>query len=228
MSETRTVGPARSLHGEISVPGDKSISHRSIMLGSLARGTTLVHGFLHGEDNHATLNAFRSMGITIDELAGGDLSIEGQGLNGLTEPSDVIDCGNSGTTIRLMTGLLSGQNFFSVLTGDPYLRKRPMKRVLNPLTAMGARIWGRGGGELAPLAISGGALKGAEYVSPIASAQVKSAVLLAGLYADGVTSVREPHLSRDHSERMLSYFGADVRPFEGGVSVSPQPVLEGR
>ncbi|WP_432821461.1 3-phosphoshikimate 1-carboxyvinyltransferase [Trichloromonas sp.] len=228
MSQTRTVGPARSLRGEITVPGDKSISHRSIMLGSLARGTTLVHGFLHGEDNHATLNAFRSMGIAIEELAGGDLRIEGKGLHGLSEPGDVIDCGNSGTTIRLMTGLLSGQNFFSVLTGDRYLRKRPMKRVLNPLAAMGARIWGRGGGELAPLAISGGALKGTEYVSPISSAQVKSAVLLAGLYADGDTTVREPHLSRDHSERMLRYFGADVRPFEGGVTVAAQPKLEGR
>ncbi len=228
MSETRTVGPARSLRGEITVPGDKSISHRSIMLGSLARGTTLIHGFLHGEDNHSTLNAFRSMGIGIDELAGGDLRIAGKGLHGLTEPDDVIDCGNSGTTIRLMTGLLSGQNFFSVLTGDRYLRKRPMKRVLNPLATMGARIWGRGGGELAPLAISGGALKGIEYISPISSAQVKSAVLLAGLYADGDTTVREPHLSRDHSERMLRYFGADVRPFEGGVSVAAQPVLEGR
>ncbi|OHB33164.1 MAG: 3-phosphoshikimate 1-carboxyvinyltransferase [Desulfuromonadaceae bacterium GWC2_58_13] len=228
MSETRTVGPARSLSGEITVPGDKSISHRSIMLGSLARGTTLVRGFLHGEDNHATLNAFRGMGITIDELKGGDLRIDGKGLHGLAEPGDVIDCGNSGTTIRLMTGLLSGQNFFSVLSGDRYLRKRPMKRVLGPLTAMGARIWGRGGGELAPLAISGGTLKSTEYVSPISSAQVKSAILLAGLYADGVTTVREPHLSRDHSERMLRYFGADVRPFDGGVSVAAQPTLEGR
>ncbi|MEJ2201135.1 MAG: 3-phosphoshikimate 1-carboxyvinyltransferase [Desulfuromonadaceae bacterium] len=228
MSETRTIGPAAALRGEISVPGDKSISHRSIMLGSLAKGTSLVHGFLHGEDNHATLNAFRSMGIQIEELADGDLRIEGKGLHGLTEPGDVIDCGNSGTTIRLMTGLLSGQSFFSVLTGDRYLRKRPMKRVLKPLSGMGARIWGRGGGELAPLAIAGGRLNSTEYDSPIASAQVKSAVLLAGLYADGLTTVREPHLSRDHSERMLRYFGADVRPFDGGVSVAAQPVLEGR
>ncbi len=228
MNETRTVTPARSLRGEITVPGDKSISHRSIMLGSLAQGTTRVRGFLHGEDNHATLNAFRAMGIVIDELPGGDLRIEGKGLHGLTEPGDVLDCGNSGTTIRLMTGLLSGQNFFSVLTGDRYLRKRPMKRVLAPLATMGARIWGRGGGELAPLAIHGGALKGTEYDSPISSAQVKSALLLAGLYAEGPTTVREPHLSRDHSERMLRYFGAEVRPFEGGVTVTPQPQLEGR
>lgn len=226
--ETRTIKGGAAVRGEICVPGDKSISHRSIMLGSLARGTTMVHGFLHGEDNHATLNAFRSMGISIEELEDGVLRIEGKGLNGLTEPSDFIDCGNSGTTIRLMTGLLSGQSFFSVLTGDRYLRKRPMKRVVKPLGEMGARIWGRGGGDLAPLAIQGGGLTGVSYDSPISSAQVKSALLLAGLYADRETTVREPHLSRDHSERMLSYFGAEVRPFEGGVTITPDPDLQGR
>ena len=226
--ETRTVEPAVSLRGEISVPGDKSISHRSIMLGSLAEGTTTVHGFLHGEDNHATLNAFRSMGITIEERADGVLRIEGRGLHGLAEPEDVLDCGNSGTTIRLMSGLLSGQRFFSVLTGDRYLRRRPMKRVVQPLAAMGARIWGRGGGDLAPLAIQGGALRAANYASPIASAQVKSALLLAGLYAEGETTVREPHLSRDHSERMLAFFGAELRPFPGGVSLLGLPRLTGR
>ncbi len=226
--ETRTVRPVRALRGEVAVPGDKSISHRSIMLGSLAEGTTVVHGFLHGEDNHATLKAFRAMGVAIEDLAGGVLKIQGRGLNGLAEPDDVLDCGNSGTTIRLMTGLLAGQSFFSVLTGDQYLRRRPMKRVVDPLTAMGARILGRGGGDLAPLAIQGGALRPIDYTSPIASAQVKSAVLLAGLYADGLTTVREPHLSRDHSERMLAWFGADVRPFAGGVSVSGRPRLQGR
>ncbi len=161
------------------------------------------------------------MGIAIEELADGRLQIHGKGLHGLSEPGDVIDCGNSGTTIRLMTGLLAGQCFFSVLTGDRYLRKRPMKRVVAPLSAMGARIWGRGGGELAPLAIQGGGLQRPSYDSPIASAQVKSALLLAGLTAEGTTTVREPHLSRDHSERMLAYFGADVRPFAGGVSLVP-------
>lgn len=226
--ETRTIQPAAGLRGEITVPGDKSISHRSIMLGSLAEGTTTVHGFLHGEDNHATLNAFRAMGIEIEELSGGVLRIEGRGLHGLAEPGDVLDCGNSGTTIRLMTGLLSGQSFFSVLTGDRYLRRRPMKRVVQPLATMGARIWGRGGGDLAPLAIQGGGLQATSYDSPIASAQVKSALLLAGLYAEGVTTVREPHLSRDHSERMLAYFGAEVRPFEGGVSLAGLPRLAGR
>jgi len=228
MTQNRTVRPASGVRGEIIVPGDKSISHRSIMLGSLAEGTTVVHGFLHGEDNHATLNAFRAMGVAIEELPGGVLHIEGKGLDGLTEPEDVIDCGNSGTTIRLMTGLLSGQSFFSVLTGDRYLRKRPMRRVVGPLATMGARIWGRRSGELAPLAIQGGGLRAISYDSPIASAQVKSALLLAGLYAEGETTVREPHLSRDHSERMLSYFGADVRPFAGGVAVVGRPRLSGR
>jgi 3-phosphoshikimate 1-carboxyvinyltransferase len=226
--ETRTLSPARGLRGEITVPGDKSISHRSIMLGSLAQGTTVVRGFLHGEDNHATLKAFRAMGIAIEEQADGTLSIEGRGLDGLREPTDILDCGNSGTTIRLMTGLLAGQSFFSVLTGDQYLRRRPMKRVVAPLAAMGARIWGRGGGDLAPLAIQGGALRATEYHSPIASAQVKSALLLAGLYAEGETTVREPHLSRDHSERMLSYFGAEVRPFAGGATIVGRPQLQGR
>ena len=226
--ETRTLSFARGLRGEIVIPGDKSVSHRSIMIGSLAEGTTMVHGFLHGEDNHATLRAFRSMGIAIEELPGGVLRIEGKGLRGLSEPQDVIDCGNSGTTIRLMTGLLAGQSFFSVLTGDPYLRRRPMKRVVKPLSTMGARIWGRGGGDLAPLAIHGAPLQSVEYDSPIASAQVKSALLLAGLYAQGETTVREPHLSRDHSERMLAHFGADVRPFPGGVSITGGPRLEGR
>jgi len=228
MTQSRTVRPVSGVRGDIAVPGDKSISHRSIMLGSLAEGTTVVQGFLHGEDNHATLKAFRAMGVAIEELPGGVLRIEGKGLDGLAEPADVIDCGNSGTTIRLMTGLLAGQSFFSVLTGDRYLRKRPMRRVVGPLATMDARIWGRRGGELAPLAIQGGGLRATSYESPIASAQVKSALLLAGLYAEGETTVREPHLSRDHSERMLAYFGADVRPFAGGVSVVGRPRLVGR
>lgn len=228
MSETRVVTPSAPLRGEITVPGDKSISHRSIMIGSLAEGTTIVRGFLHGEDNHSTLRAFRAMGIEINEEENGVLRIAGKGLGGLQEPTDVLDCGNSGTTIRLMSGLLAGQKFFSVVTGDRYLRKRPMKRVVAPLTLMGARIWGRGGGDLAPLAFQGGELKPIDYTSPISSAQVKSSILLAGLSCDGVTTVREPHLSRDHSERMLSYFGAELHPFEGGVSVVGRPRLEGR
>jgi 3-phosphoshikimate 1-carboxyvinyltransferase len=216
------------LRGEVITPGDKSISHRSIMFGSLAEGTTRVSGFLTGEDNLSTLKAFQAMGIAIHQRAPGELEIEGRGLDGLQEPGDVIDCGNSGTTMRLMSGLLAGQAFFSVLTGDQYLRRRPMKRVVTPLAAMGARIWGRRGGELAPLAIQGARLTPISYVSPIASAQVKSAVLLAGLYAEGETTVREPHLSRDHSERMLTWFGADVRPFPGGVTIAGRPRLVAR
>jgi 3-phosphoshikimate 1-carboxyvinyltransferase len=223
--EKRTINPTKSLRGELSVPGDKSISHRSIMLGSLAEGKTRVSGFLMGEDNLSTWKAFESMGVSIRQTGTNALEIEGVGLNGLTEPKDVIDCGNSGTTMRLMSGLLAGQNFFSVLTGDKYLRNRPMKRVVIPLAAMGARIWGRDGGERAPLAIQGGSLNPVTYVSPVASAQVKSAVLLAGLSVDGETTVTEPHLSRDHSERMLTCFGADVRPFEGGVSLTGRPHL---
>lgn len=228
MSFDRTLHSAKTLRGEIVTPGDKSISHRSIMFGSLAAGTTRVSGFLTGEDNLSTLKAFEAMGITIRQVAPGELEIEGRGLDGLQEPADVLDCGNSGTTMRLMSGLLAGQKFFSVLTGDQYLRRRPMKRVVAPLAIMGARIWGRRGGELAPLAIQGTPLNPISYDSPIASAQVKSAILLAGLYADGETTVREPHLSRDHSERMLTWFGADVRPFQGGVTLVGRPHLIAR
>ena len=221
MSQSRTVKRSRGLRGEISVPGDKSISHRSIMFGSLADGTTRVSGFLQGEDNYATFKAFQSMGVEITDLGNGNLEIAGVGLHGLKEPADVIDCGNSGTTMRLMTGLLSGQDFFSVLSGDQYLRKRPMRRVVTPLNMMGAQIIGRNNGELAPLAIKGGNLKGINYTSPVASAQVKSALILAGMYADGATTIREPHLSRDHSERMLRCFGANLESFDGGVTITP-------
>ncbi len=225
--ESYTVQPATGVRGEITVPGDKSISHRSIMFGSLARGTTTVQGFLRGEDNMATLNAFRAMGVEIAD-DGEILTISGQGLHGLREPGDVVDCGNSGTSIRLLTGLLAGQNFFSVLTGDQYLRKRPMKRVVAPLALMGAVIHGRDGGEKAPLAIVGGGLKGIDYASPVASAQVKSAILLAGLYADGETTVTEPHRSRDHSERMLAHFGATIRVTDRGATVAGGREMEGR
>lgn len=213
-----TIQPALSVRAEIIVPGDKSISHRSIMMGAIANGVTTVKGFLRGEDNMATMNAFRAMGVAIDDDSE-TIAIHGQGLHGLKEPADVIDCGNSGTTIRLMTGLLAGQSFFSVLTGDQYLRKRPMKRVVEPLARMGARILGRNQGSLAPLAISGGSLNAIGYESPVSSAQVKSAIMLAGLYADGDTSVREPTLSRDHSERMFRLFGASLETFNNGVTI---------
>jgi len=222
-----TVEPAKAVRGEIRVPGDKSISHRSIILGSIANGATTVRGFLRGEDNLATLSAFRAMGIGIDDR-GDILRIEGKGLHGLSEPEDVLDCGNSGTSMRLITGLLAGQNFFSVLTGDRYLRKRPMGRVIGPLSRMGGRIFGRAGGDRAPLAIVGRDLTGIVHESGVASAQVKSAILFAGLYAEGETKVLEPHLSRDHSERMLRHFGADIECFSGGVAVRGGRELEGR
>ncbi|MGD0584468.1 MAG: 3-phosphoshikimate 1-carboxyvinyltransferase [Oryzomonas sp.] len=213
-----TIQPAASVKGEIVVPGDKSISHRSVMLGAIANGVTTVRGFLRGEDNMATMGAFRAMGVRIED-DGETVAIHGQGLHGLKEPADIIDCGNSGTSIRLLTGLLAGQSFFSVVTGDQYLRKRPMKRVVEPLARMGARIMGRDKGTLAPLAICGGALNAIGYDSPVSSAQVKSAIMLAGLYADGATSVREPTLSRDHSERMFRLFGASLEVFNTGVTV---------
>lgn len=222
-----TVKPASSVKGEITVPGDKSISHRSIMLGAIANGTTTVRGFLRGGDNMATMGAFRSMGVEIND-DGETVVIQGKGLHGLAEPGDVIDCGNSGTTIRLITGLLAGQSFFSVVTGDQYLRKRPMKRVVEPLSRMGARILGRNQGSLAPLAISGGALNAIGYESPVSSAQIKSAIMLAGLYADGETSVREPSLSRDHSERMFRLFGASLEVFNNGVTVKGGVELQGQ
>lgn len=222
-----TINPASSVKGEITVPGDKSISHRSIMLGAIANGTTSVRGFLRGGDNMATMGAFRSMGVEITD-DGETVVIHGKGLHGLSEPGDVIDCGNSGTTIRLITGLLAGQSFFSVVTGDQYLRKRPMKRVVEPLTRMGARILGRNQGSLAPLAISGGTLNAIGYESPVSSAQVKSAIMLAGLYADGDTSVREPSLSRDHSERMFRLFGASLETFNSGVTVKGGVELHGQ
>lgn len=227
-TETRTIAPVSALRGEILVPGDKSISHRAIMFASLAKGRSRVRGLLRGEDCMSTLTAFQTMGVDVTEEASGDLLIEGRGLAGLLEPDTVLDCGNSGTTMRLMSGILSGQPFFSVLTGDCYLRRRPMGRVIEPLTAMGARISGREQNRKAPFAINGGQLQPFEYHSPVASAQIKSAILLAGMQVEGVTTVFEPHLSRDHSERMLRYFGVDVTSFNGGASVSGRATLTAR
>jgi 3-phosphoshikimate 1-carboxyvinyltransferase len=225
--QSMTTAPANAIRGEITVPGDKSISHRSIMLGSLAGGTTRITNFLRGEDNFSTMGAFRAMGVPIED-DGQTVTVHGVGLHGLKEPGDLLDCGNSGTTIRLMTGLLSGQSFFSVLTGDQYLRKRPMKRVTEPLRRMGALIAGRGNGTLAPLAITGSVLSGICYDSPIASAQVKSSLMLAGLYAHGETSITEPTLSRDHSERMFRYFGANLATSGTTVTLRGGQELQGR
>ena len=224
---SRTVVPAMGLRGEFIVPGDKSISHRAIMFASLAQGESRIRGLLRGEDCLSTLKAFCSLGIEVVEKADDELIIHGRGLAGLQEPTDVVDCGNSGTTMRLMSGILAAQPFFSILTGDQYLRKRPMGRVINPLTAMGAKILGRDGHSKAPFAIDGGGLHPTEYHSPIASAQVKSAILLAGMQIEGTTTVYEPHLSRDHSERMLRYFGADLESFAGGARVTGRVQLQG-
>ncbi|MCD7957349.1 MAG: 3-phosphoshikimate 1-carboxyvinyltransferase [Lachnospiraceae bacterium] len=202
------------LRGELSIPGDKSISHRSVMFGALAEGTTEVTNFLTGADCLSTISCFRQMGIKIEFVPherGAHVLIHGKGLHGLTVPSATLDAGNSGTTVRLLSGILAGQAFDTVITGDASIQKRPMKRIMMPLTAMGADISSVNGNGCAPLSIHGKILQGIHYNSPVASAQVKSCILLAGLYANGVTSVTEPAVSRNHSELMLRYFGADVR-----------------
>ena len=208
----------RSLRGDIRVPGDKSISHRSIMLGAIAEGTTYISGFLEGEDALATLNSFKAMGVNIIGPYKGEVSVHGVGMNGLSSPKDPLYLGNSGTSVRLLAGLLSGQNFDTTLVGDDSLSVRPMGRVVDPLTLMGANISSKDG--LLPLQIKGGdSLTGLNYHLPMASAQVKSAILLAGLYADGKTSITEPAPTRDHTERMLSGFGYTVEKNDSKISI---------
>lgn len=219
------------LQGKIRVPGDKSISHRALMLGAIAQGETEIQGLLLGEDPHSTANCFRAMGAEISELNTEMVRVKGIGLGQLQESVDVLNAGNSGTTLRLMLGLLAshpGRLF--VVTGDSSLRSRPMSRVVQPLQQMGAQIWGRQGGSLAPLAIQGQTLQPIHYHSPIASAQVKSCILLAGLMADGQTTVTEPALSRDHSERMLQAFGAElsINPETHSVTITGPAQLHGQ
>jgi 3-phosphoshikimate 1-carboxyvinyltransferase len=217
---TFRVQPGGTLRGEARVPGDKSISHRSIMLGSLAEGTTRVTGFLQAEDCLATMKAFQAMGVSIEGPVDGRVTIHGVGLHGLKAPSEPLYLGNSGTSMRLLSGLLAGQPFDTVLTGDPSLSRRPMKRVTAPLAAMGAEIETTESGT-APLKIKGGRpLVGLHYDMPVASAQVKSCLLLAGLYAEGRTSVTEPAPTRDHTERMLAGFGYPVERDGATVSVA--------
>ena len=234
---TLIAGPAQgALQGEITVPGDKSMSHRSIMLGALAEGTTKIEGFLPGDDNFATAAMFEAMGAKVtwlnDEKT--SLTIEGVGLFGLKEPENVLDAGNSGTAARLITGILAGQDFHSVMVGDASLHSRPMSRVADPVRAMGAKVDGREGGNKMPLSIRGGKLKGMDFQSPVASAQVKSCVLLAGLFADGETTVTEPKATRDHTERMLPLFGQAVERVDAltcrlqpcGQLTAPQDVVQ--
>ncbi|MBC7943763.1 MAG: 3-phosphoshikimate 1-carboxyvinyltransferase, partial [Burkholderiales bacterium] len=211
MTNDYVVAPGGRLSGDLRVPGDKSISHRAIMLGSLAEGVTEVEGFLEGEDAIATMNVFRALGVQIDGPKQGRVRIEGVGLHGLKRPRGVLDCGNSGTSMRLLCGLLAAQSFSSELTGDASLTKRPMRRVAQPLGEMGADIRTADNG-CPPLAIHPvHELRGITYELPIASAQVKSALLLAGLYAKGITCITEPAPTRDHTERMLQAFAYPVQ-----------------
>ena len=221
------IAPGGSLQGEARVPGDKSISHRSVMLGALAEGTTRVSGFLEGEDALATVAAFRAMGVDIDGPSRGALTIHGVGLQGLQAPAGPLDMGNSGTSMRLLAGILAGQQFASELVGDVSLMARPMQRVITPLTRMGAVIDAADGGR-PPLRIAGGnSLRGVHYDLPMASAQVKSAVLLAGLFADGHSSVTEPAPTRDHTERMLRGFGYEVSRNNGVIGLRGGGSLRG-
>ena len=221
--------PGQPLRGRIRVPGDKSVSHRAIMLASLADGTSHIDGFLEGEDTLATAAAFASMGVRIESPAAHRRIVHGVGMRGLSAPTRAIDCGNAGTGMRLLAGLLSAQGFDSTLIGDASLSRRPMARVIEPLTRMGALIESSEGRP--PLLIRGGrSLRGIDYALPIASAQVKSALLLAGLYAHGETHITEPHPTRDYSERMLRNFGADIAfgegwaRLQGGAQLQPRDV----
>lgn len=225
VKEIRAMG---ALKGEVQIPGDKSISHRAVMLGSIARGTTEISHFLNGADCLSTIHCFQKMGIEIEQSK--DLVlVHGRGLRGLKAPQGILDTGNSGTTTRLICGILSGQNFSSVLSGDDSLNSRPMKRIMDPLNQMGARITSIQDNNCAPLRIEPGTLHGIRYVSPVASAQVKSSVLLAGLYADSPVSVTEPVLSRNHTELMLGSFGADISSelhADGSATASVSPCAE--
>jgi 3-phosphoshikimate 1-carboxyvinyltransferase len=214
------IGKSGPLMGEIITPGDKSISHRAVILSSLAVGTSTINGFLKSEDTLSTLNAFINMGVEI-HMTPEILKINGVGIHGLKKPFKTVDAGNSGTTARLLMGLLSGQEFISGLTGDKYLRKRPMRRVVDPLKLMGADITGENNADNLPLIINGRKLKSIKYRLPVASAQVKSAIILAGLFADGETEIIEPQKTRDHTERMLNHLGSHLRTDDKSIFVSP-------
>lgn len=217
----------KNLKGEITVPGDKSISHRGVMFGAISDGVTELTGFLDGADCRSTIGCFRAMGIDINQ-EGSHVVIHGKGLHGLKKPESILDVGNSGTTTRLISGILSGQPFISTLDGDDSIRKRPMGRIITPLSKMGAYIKSIKDNGCAPLEMGGSSLNAIHYDSPVASAQVKSCVLLAGLYADGITSVTEPVISRNHTELMLSGFGANIKSEKLTASIVGQPKLYGQ
>ena len=222
-----TITKAKSLKGEITVPGDKSISHRGVMFGAISEGITELTGFLDGADCRSTISCFRAMGIDISQEKD-HVIIHGKGLHGLNAPANMLDVGNSGTTTRLISGILAGQPFVSSLNGDASIQKRPMDRIITPLSEMGAYIRSLKDNGCAPLEMGGKPLKAIHYNSPVASAQVKSCVLLAGLYADGVTSVSEPVISRNHTELMLSGFGANIKTNGLTASIEGSPKLIGQ
>jgi len=222
MGEVMKIQPIRDLTGVIQIPGDKSISHRSVMFSGLASTPVRIRNFLHAQDCLSTVGCMRALGVTVEQEENGDLLVQGQGLNGLSEPENILDAGNSGTTLRLLMGILAAQPFFSVFTGDASLRKRPMARVITPLAKMGGQIVARQQSRYLPLAIApAGKLNGIQYEMPMASAQVKSAILLAGMYAEGTTVIREPYVSRDHTERMLETFGVTLNRSGSSVSINP-------
>ena len=221
------IKPSGKLRGEITVPGDKSISHRSVMLGSIAKGDTRISGFLTGEDCLSTIDCFKKLGIDI-EVNGTDVTVHGKGLKGLSAPAETLDVGNSGTTLRLMGAVLADRPFTTRLTGESSIQKRPMGRVASPLGLMGAKITSENEKMTAPLTIEGQSLHGIDYTLPVASAQVKSALILAGLYADGETRITEPEATRDHTEIMLNYLGADIRKEGDTIVVRPAAELTGK
>ncbi|MGN1318294.1 MAG: 3-phosphoshikimate 1-carboxyvinyltransferase [Lachnospirales bacterium] len=215
----KTIKPVNGLSGKIKIPGDKSISHRAVMFGSLAKGDTHITGFLPGDDCMSTIGCFKELGIDI-EANGENVVVHGKGINGLSAPKNTLDVGNSGTTIRLISGILAAQNFDSKLNGDSSIQKRPMNRVIKPLSQMGAEIESTNNGY-APLTIHGKKLKAMEYTMPVASAQVKSSILLASLFAEGTTTIIEPVASRNHTEIMLNHFGADIKNNNGVITSKP-------
>jgi len=222
MSDVVTVRPPRQLRGTIAIPGDKSVTHRAVMFNALARGEARIDGFLDAADTRSTVECMRALGAEVRDLGGGALAIRGTGRGGLHEPDDVLDCGNSGTTMRLLSGVLAGLPMLSVLTGDDSLRRRPMARIVRPLASLGAHITARAEGTLPPIVIQGGPLRGGQTIeTPVASAQVKSALLLASLAADGPIRVVQPAQSRDHTERLLEAMGARIEVDGASVTITP-------